>query len=236
MRVTFFLLFFLLFGLLPSYTQGLRPAKRSIESIMNELTAKYQNSYTKYAGVKGRYNLEIREMDPQDSNKLLSLAHAKVIRRDYFYKKAELQVLEFEKNGNQLPPSEYAPPSFEPIFPFFDAEASKRYRFTLKGIGILDGKELYEIYVQPKKKGARYFRGFLYVGVKEMTPLFIKGTIAVRYFFLKEFLIKLEQKDVKDVSAMLNSVVQTRVYVPMVIKDRRYITIMKGSSLELIPK
>lgn len=215
-------------------TEKLHPLDRTETSILADLKEKYQEGYETYTGVEGIYLLDIKEMNPNNANKVVSTGKAKVIRRDFFYKKPDLVVLEYEKDGKPLPPNKYNPPSFEPIFPLFDKNGENNYNIKVQGIVLKEGKETYKMRIMPKRKGIRYFTGYAYYAKENLQPVSMRGSLAANYFFLKEIFLEMGQKEVNGMPAMQNMTIQTRVHAPMIIKDRRYITRMRAKSLKLI--
>lgn len=215
-------------------TEKLLPLDRSETSILAQLKNKYQKGYENFSGVEGIYMLDIKEMNPNNANKVVSTGKAKVIRRDFFYKKPDLVVLEYEKDGKALSPSKYNPPSFEPIFPLFDKDGEKHYNIKIQGIIEKKGKAMYKMRVVPKKKGIRYFTGYAYYDKENLQPISMRGSLAANYFFLKEIFLEMGQREVNGMPAMQSMVIQTRVFAPMIIKDRRYVTRMRAKSLKLI--
>ena len=201
------------------------PLEKS-DKIISKIYEKYIPIYKKYIGVESLREVYTEEYDTK-KNKLISTSKAKIIRNDYYYKKAKKEVLEYWKNDEKLKPSDYKSLEFKPMYPVFDEKGKRHYETIILGYKKIIKKICYEIDVIPKKKSKRFFTGKIYCNIKNLEIVYVDGTMAKLFFPVKEFDLKMTINHQKDLPFVKNANIILRIYVPLFYPEKRYLSEVK---------
>jgi len=204
------------------YGDGASGLKESDE-IIKIIRKKYVPMYKKYNGVISTRNINIKEIDPE-TDKVVGRSFLSLIRKDYFYKEPEIKVLQYIKNGRKMLESDYKPKKSKPSYRIFDEYGFKNYKTTVVGFKNIKGRRCYKIKILPRENTLRHFKGFLYCAVSDLSILLIEGTLGNTPFPLKEFRIKFFLDHIDDLAVIKSGIVVMRVYIPVILPDRRYIS------------
>lgn len=204
------------------------------DKIIAKIIKKYAPLYKKYKGFQSVIKTTTKEIDPS-KNKQIGTMKLTVKRKDYFYKKKpEVMTLRMTKNGKKVPLKENKRPRQEPGHPLFDSNGLKHYKFRVQGFKTLKGIKCYNIQVNPRAKTIRHFKGQVYVSVDQLKLIYQEGTLGKVGMPLKEFSIKVwfKRSQLLPLPELVDSII--RVYIPVVVPDRRYISVSKGTQFKLL--
>jgi len=188
--------------------------------IVQRLREKYIPIYQKYQGVESERKVEIQTYNSK-TGKLIQTAQVHLIRKDYFYQKPEVQVLNYTVDGEVKKASKYKPVKSEPSHPVFDENGDKNYDVRVVGYKTVAGVPCYEVDVTPKKSTKLHYRGKLYCAVKNLDLIFSSGTMAMLAFPLESFQIDLHLNHLDDLTVASAGTVTARFDIPVFMPDRR---------------
>jgi hypothetical protein len=174
--------------------------------------------YKKYKGIEYLRKDIVKEYDPETSA-LRSTSEVTSRRREYFYAKPDIEVLEYKKDGKEMKPSKYRVWRSLPSFPVFDEKGRENYDVKITDTKMINGKKCYRIQVTPRKQTSRHFAGNIYMTVDSMEPIYIDGTLAKLDFPLKEFRLDLGTEVIDRLPVVTNGTVRVRVKVPIFFPD-----------------
>ena len=196
----------------------LSPAEEN--RILSQIRAKGRNVFENYAGIASLRHSEIRIYDGTPVNgkrKLREHIRISAERRDYYTGMPEVKVLRYNKNGQELPPSDFENVEFEPPVPLFDQNGDRNYHFSLGTPRQLNGQLCYPLHVEPRALTARHFRGTLYFSVDGLRLRFMTGTYARLQIGLQSFSFSFYFEDTPaGVPVFVSGSATGRIYFPLV--------------------
>ena len=195
-------------------------------NVINHLREKYIPMYNKYQGVESNRQLEIKTYD-EKTNKLLSTENVHLIRKEYFYKKPEVEVLKYVVDGKEEKVSKYKPLKSKPSYHVFDKSGDINYETHVVGNKTIAGHKCYEVNVAPKKATQRHYQGKLYYRVDDLKLVLSSGSIGKISFPLKGLHADLIFDNINDLTVVSSGVISMRVDIPIIFPDRRIISRVK---------
>lgn len=154
--------------------------------ILRRIQIRGRRVHDDFAGIAARRRSVVRVYDGT-TNALKNTIRLTADRVDYYDRKAEVTVLSYNKDGRELPPSEFGYHEFEPPLPLFDEHAEHNYRFRLLEPVAIEGTPCYRLQVIPRANTLRHFRGDLYFAVDSLELKYLKGSYARLQIGLKSF-------------------------------------------------
>lgn len=195
--------------------------------IINSLREKYIPMYIKYRGIESDRLVEIKMYD-EKTNALLQTANVHLIRKDYFYKKPEIEVLEYTVNGKKEKTSKYKPVKSEPGYHVFDKNGDINYETKIVGYKTVAEYRCYEIKVTPKKATEMHYQGKLYYRTDNLELVHSSGTLGRISFPLKGLHIDLTIDSIDDLTVISSGVITASVDIPVIFPGRRIVTRFKA--------
>ncbi|OHD72054.1 MAG: hypothetical protein A2W19_03685 [Spirochaetes bacterium RBG_16_49_21] len=192
------------------------------EQIIDKIYEKYIPVYKKYRGVGSVRNIDIIEYNP-NTNTLINRSHVSLIRKDYFYKKSEIEILEYIKNDKVMQPSEYENRIIEIPDPILDENGRKLYLTRITNIAAVSKQKCYQMKVVPRKKTAKYFGGFLYFKMDTLELMLLEGSLGDLPFSFKEYSMKYFFEHEGDLPVLKSGSFIMRTYIPVLQPDRRFV-------------
>ncbi len=205
------------------------------EKIISRLRDKYAPMYKRYLGVKSVRMVLMKEFDNK-SGELLNTSRVKVLRKDYFYRKPEVTLLSYIKDGKEADKSEFKGETAEPWHPPFDEQGSEHYDLGVKGVETIRGVSCYRIRVIPKKRTPRHFTGEIYLRTDNLNQVKAVGSSARLSFPLKEFTGTFYTEVRDGVVMMTGGSVRMTIDVPVVYPNRRFESTVTVLQSEPIPR
>jgi len=196
------------------------------EKVINRLREKYIPMYKKYQGVESNRQVEIKTYN-EKTNKLLSTENVHLIRKEYFYKKPEVEVLKYVVDGKEEKVSKYKPLKSKPSYHVFDKSGDINYETHVVGYKTIAEHQCYEVDVTAKKATQRHYQGKLYYRVDDLKLVFSSGSIGKISFPLKGLHADLIFDNINDLTVVSSGVISMRVDIPIIFPDRRIISRIK---------
>ena len=147
------------------------------EKIIQQIYEKYAPLYKKYEGTLSTRQVDVIEYNP-NTNQLVNRSTVSLIRKEYFYKKSEITVLQFTKNDKPMPTSDYQSREEQPGPLVLDQEGKKIYNSRITRSTTISNKKCYQMEVVPRKKLAQLFEGFFYFKCDTLDLVLVEGTTA----------------------------------------------------------
>ena len=194
--------------------------------IINLIYKKYIPVYEKYDGILSTRDVILEELDPKN-NKLINKSLIKIKRKDYFYKKPEITVLSYLKNDKKMESSDFKTRKEDPVSPVFDRNGKKNYKTSITGYKTINQKKCYIVEVIPRKKSSHFFLGTIYCRVDNNEIILVEGSVAKISFPLKEFKLSMKISHSGDLPFMKYGKFILRLKIPLILPDRRYISVVK---------
>ncbi|MCU0849349.1 MAG: hypothetical protein MUD12_15815 [Spirochaetes bacterium] len=210
------------------------PRGEDPETVLSRIREKVTVMYDRYIGVEARREIESKQYDSRNFE-LRTSYRAVVIRKEYFYKKAEYTVLQFFKDGKELPPKKYNFRTVDPVFPPLDRNNDENYRVTVTGKRVIGGRECYELEIVPKKKTKRHLSGKAYFTVNGLDLYYIEGTVADYPFGVKSLEIKLYFKKAGDISVLSHGGYIVKIDIPVFYSHRMFVNTFRSFDDRPIP-
>lgn len=194
--------------------------------VINRLREKYIPMYKKYQGVESNRQVEIKTYD-EKTNKLLHTSNVHLIRKEYFYKKPEVEVIKYVVDGKEKKTSKYKPLKSQPGYHVFDESGDINYETHVVGYKTVAGHKCYEIDVTPKKATQMHYQGKLYYRVDDLKLVLSSGSIGKISFPLKELQIDFVVDFINDLAVISSGVISARIDIPIIFPGRRIISHIK---------
>jgi hypothetical protein len=195
-------------------------------NVINRLRTKYIPMYKKYQGVESNRQLEIKTYNEKNGT-LLKTEFVNLIRKEYFYKEPEVEVLKYIVDGKEQKASKYKPLKSQPGFHVFDESGDNNYETQVVGYKTIDEHLCYEIAVTPKKATDKHYHGKLYYRVKDLKLVFSSGSIGKISFPLKGLHVDLIFDNVNDLMVVASGVISASVDIPIIFPNRKIISRFK---------
>lgn len=202
--------------------------------ILSRIAEKLKDTYEKNIGVEAKRDT-INVFYNSKTNEFLGINRAILIRKEYFYKRAEYTVLKYYEDDKERPPDEYNYRTRDPIFPPLDKNSEKNYDVKLNEIVIINRVPCYEIIIIPKIKSVRHLSGKAYFTVKGLDLYYMEGSLAANSFGLKNSRIQLYFKKFKGASVLDHGMMIFDVHIPFFYPNKRIVVIVSSSDEKLIP-
>lgn len=191
------------------------------KEIIEKIYTRIAPMFKKYQGIEYKRTEITKEYNPS-SNKLLSTTTTLLLRREYFYQKPSITVLEYEKDGKKLKPSDYEEARYPPLYHPFDEKGKDRYTTEVKGYETIEGIVCYKIKVTPKEATERHFKGYFYFDAKNLDLIKAGFTLGKLPFgFIKLFI------EASFSHSIVREVAKTgRFYIPFIF-NKKFVHISK---------
>jgi hypothetical protein len=196
------------------------------EKIIEKIYEKYAPVYKKYEGTQSTRQVDVIEYNP-NTNQLVNRSSVSLIRKEYFYKKSEITVLQFTKNDKPMPATDYQSREEQPGPPVLDQEGKNIYSTRITRSATISNLKCYQMEVFPRKKTPLLFEGFFYFKCDTLDLVLVEGTTAELSYPLKEFSMKLYFDMIKDLPVLRTGSFIMRVYIPVLQPDRRFVICVK---------
>jgi hypothetical protein len=206
--------------------QDARVTPEQSEKIIGKIYKKYAPVYKKYEGTLSTRQVDVVEYNPI-TNQMINRSSASLIRKDYFYKKSEITVLQFTQNDKPMKASDYQSREERPGPQVLDEEGRKIYSARITRNTIVENKKCYQMEVVPWKKSPQLFEGSFYFTRDTLDLVLVEGTVAELSYPLKEFSMKLYFEMINDLPALRSGSFIMRVYIPVLQPDRRFVISVK---------
>jgi hypothetical protein len=207
-------------------------AERSAR-IINKIYAKYIPVYKKFRGIQSIRNIDIIEYNP-NSNTLITRSHVSLIRKDYFYQKPVIEVLDYIENGRTMKPSDYQNKLIDTNGPILDESGRHLYMSRITGVVTVSGQRCYQMKIVPRKRSSKYFEGFLYFKTKTLDLLLMEGTLSELPFSFKEYSMKCMYRRMDALPVLKSGTVIMRTYIPILQPDRRFVLSINSIDAKLL--
>jgi hypothetical protein len=202
--------------------------------ILSKIGKKLRDTYEKNIGIEAkRDNTTI--FYNSKTGELLNIYRTILIRKEYFYKKAEYTVLKYFKNDIEIPPREFNYKTRNPIYLPFDKNSEKNYDIRLNKTVSINRIPCYELLIIPKMKTDRHFSGKAYFTVKELNLYYLEGTIAAYPFGLKNLNMQIYFKKFQESAAMSHGMMILDVHIPLFYPNKKIVFIFNSSGEKFIP-
>jgi len=176
--------------------------------VISRLREKYIPMYKKYLGVESNRQIEIKTYD-EKTNSLLKTENVHLIRKEYFYKKPEVEVLKYVVDGQEKKASKYKPLKSKPGYHVFDESGDINYETLVVGYKTIAEHQCYKVNVTAKKATNRHYQGELYYRVNDP---------------LKGLRVDLIFDNINDLTVVSSGVISASVDIPVIFPDRRIVT------------
>ena len=196
------------------------------EKIIKKIYNKYIPVYKKYSGVESNRSIDIIEYNP-GSNTLINRYTVLLVRKNYFYKKPDIEVLQYIKSNTEQRPSDYQSREIEPPVPVLDENGMKSYTAVIMKYAKVLNTKCYQMKVVPRKKNSEHFDGFMYFRTDNLELLLMEGTFGDLPYSIKEYNMKLYYEHINDLPVMKSGSYIIRTYIPVLQPDRRYMFSIK---------
>lgn len=224
-----------LFGLVLTAQGHTISDKESVE-IINRIRSEAIKQYQQYSGIESEQDIVTQTFDSK-TGELQETVRVVLVERDYFYKKAEITVLKYEKDGKELPVSEYEPgDDREPSRPIFDENGPEHYTVKVVGTKIIDGRECYHLTVDPKQKTERHLTGEMYFSMKDLKLVLISGAIAELPFGVKKLNLEIRYKEKNGMAVPSSSLIVVFAHVAFVYPNKKLVIKTENSKQRLMPR
>ncbi len=203
------------------------------KKVISRIQDKYIPMYKKYQGIESNQKVEIKTYDSKTSE-LLSTAHVHLIRKDYFYKEPEVEVLQYIVDGKEEETSKYEPIKSQPGYHVFDENGDIHYKTQVIGYKIIEGQQCYEVSVTPVKATKMHYQGMLYYRVSDLNLVYSSGSIGEIPFPLKELHSDLSIVCMNDLTVISSGIITARLDIPVILPDRRIVsrfTVLKNTPI-----
>jgi len=191
--------------------------------VISRLREKYIPMYKKYLGVESNRQIEIKTYD-EKTNSLLKTENVHLIRKEYFYKKPEVEVLKYVVDGQEKKASKYKPLKSKPGYHVFDESGDINYETLVVGYKTIAEHQCYKVNVTAKKATNRHYQGELYYRVNDLKLVFSSGSIGKISFPLKGLRVDLIFDNINDLTVVSSGVISASVDIPVIFPDRRIVT------------
>jgi len=196
-------------------------AERSTR-IINKIYGKYKPIYKKFRGIQSIRNIDIIEYDP-NTNTLIKRSHVALIRKDYFYQKPKIEVLEYIENGRVMKPSDYQSRLIDVNGPILDESGRHLYLTRITDVVTVSGQRCYQMKVVPRKRLSKYFEGFLYFKIKTLDLILMEGSLGELPYSFKEYSMKCLFRRMGALPVLKTGTYIMRTYIPILLPDRRFV-------------
>ncbi len=208
----------------------------SPSKLIDRLYSKYAPAYEKYSGVLSRRRVETKAYNP-DTDKLLYTEKTVLMRKNYFYKPPDVNVLSYIVDGEKKSPDSYNSEETAPFYPVFGPKGKKNYKLVYRGEKTVEEEACYHFTVDPLKKGFRYFSGNIYITQEDERLLLQEGVASKMHWAVKEFYIKYFFEDLpENIPALKKGKVKARVHVFLIRPDRRFVYELESFSNKSLKK
>jgi len=204
------------------------------DDILRKIREKAGYAFSRYSGVESRREITTGQYDFL-TGKLITSYRAVLLRKDYFYKKAEFKALKFVRDGRELPPEKFNYRSMDPVHMPFAKNSDENYSIILGGETAIDGVSCWELEVIPKKNTMRHFSGKIYFTIDGLDLYYLKGTVAYRPFVLKNLSMEIYFKKTGDISVMSRGSYVIEIDVPLFFPHRKIVSSFTSTEDKLIP-
>ncbi len=150
-----------------------------------------------------------------------------MIRKDYFYKKAEIRILRFIQNDARKPPSDYIDKEIEPASLVIDENGKNLYLTRIRQFVTVLNQKCYQMQVVPKKKNSEHFEGYMYFNVNTLDLVLMEGTLGSLPYSLTEYSMKQYFDHLKGLPVMKSGSCIMRTHIPLLVPDRRLVFSIK---------
>jgi hypothetical protein len=196
------------------------------EKIISKIYKKYIPVYKKYSGIESLRNLDIIEYNP-DSTTLINRSNVSMIRKDYFYKKPEITVLQYILNDTYKQPSDYESREIGPENLVIDEKGKELYLTRIMQEAIVSDQKCYKMRVIPRERKPEHFEGYMYFKKDTLELMLVEGTLGTLPHSLKEYSMKQYFDHVHDLPVMRSGSCVMRYYIPLLQPDRRFVFSIK---------
>ncbi len=195
------------------------------EKIIAAIRKHAEPVYRNYIGVRSTRRITVKEYD-WAKDKLLVTHEVVSDRRDYFYRKPIIKVLEYKKNGKKQSPSKYNDRRIMPAYQLFDRDSAKNYDLKVLAETNVAGVRCYRIRIKPRMLTERHLTGTLYMSVDAFEPVLVECSLAKLPFPLKEMSMIYRMSSANGVAVMNSGSFTMRLHVPLVNYRRKWVTTM----------
>ena len=190
------------------------------KQLVEQIRTKTLQMKSTYAGIEFNEDSTIKTFDSK-KEELQETIRVLLVKRDFHQRDTEITVLQYEKNGEEQPLSEYEPREEKPQYQVFAEDSDKYYDIDVVARKTVNDKNCYQLKITPKEKTARHIKGDLYYTIDTLELVRFEGTIADFTFGLKELHIIVDYRTLDGIPVPLSSAINLVAHVPIIYPNKK---------------
>ncbi|MCP4755460.1 MAG: hypothetical protein GY866_31740 [Proteobacteria bacterium] len=204
--------------------------------IVERIRAKTIERNKKYSGIESVEDTLAQTFD-SETGELQESTRVVLVRRYYYYENAEVTALKYEKDGEELPVSEYKPPGKgEPGYHVFDEKGAEHYDVKVVGTKTIGSRKCYHLKISSKENTVKHVVGDMYFETKDLELVHSKLSLGKLPFGVKKMEIVSHYKSENGVTAPASNSIEIFAHVPFVYPNKKIVINSKISKQKYIPR
>ncbi len=217
-------------------TQAQPITPKMSDEIVNRIRSKTIELYQKQSGLEYVEDTLIKTFN-SETGELEGTTKVVLIKRNYYYQKAEITTLKYEEDGKELPVSEYKPyGSGEPGYPVFDKNGPTHYDVKVVGTEMIEGQNCYHLKINAKEETVKHLIGDMYFEMQDLELVLFRGSLADLPFGAKKIQMEVYYTSENGINAPDSSSAEIFAHVPFIYPHKKLVVTTKTSQQKYIPR